>query len=131
MFDSAFQSCPPSLFCNVALADLKTVLSLYTLSQTFYASGPLQGHPENYSKATYWQEFYLNMWRRHYGEVLFGNIVNHIAKLQGHPTTIFGKYLFGRRFEIYTFRNICCKISCLPASPRIFENLKNVIIAYC
>ena len=25
------------------------------------------------------------------------------------------KYLFGRRFEIQNFRNICCKISCLPA----------------
>ena len=23
------------------------------------------------------------------------------------------------------FRNICCKISCLPASPKIFEHLKN------
>ena len=41
-----------------------------------------------------------------------------------------GKYLFGRRFEIYNFRNICCKISCLPASPRIFEHLKYGIIAY-
>ena len=49
---------------------------------------------------------------------------------QGHPTTIFGKSLFGRRFEIYNFRNICCKISCLPASPRIFEHLNNGIIAY-
>ena len=39
---------------------------------------------------------------------------------QGHPTSIFGKYLFGRRFEIQNFWNICCKISCLPASPRIF-----------
>ena len=26
--------------------------------------------------------------------------------------------------------DICCKISCLPASPRIFEHLKNVIIAH-
>ena len=34
---------------------------------------------------------------------------------QGHPTAIFGKHLF---------RNICCKISCLPASRRIFEHLK-------
>ena len=42
---------------------------------------------------------------------------------QGHPTAIFGKYLFGRLFEIYNFRNICCEISCLPASPRIFEHL--------
>ena len=35
-----------------------------------------------------------------------------------------GKYLFGRRFEIQNFRSICCKISCLPASPRILEHLK-------
>ena len=40
------------------------------------------------------------------------------------------KYLFGRRFEIWNFRNICCKSSCLPASPSIFEHLKNGIIAY-
>ena len=34
---------------------------------------------------------------------------------QGHPTAIFGKYLFGRRFEIQNFRNICCKfLTCLP-----------------
>ena len=52
------------------------------------------------------------------------------ATIQGHPTTIFGKYLFGRRFQIQNFRNICCKISCLPASPRIFELLKNGIIAH-
>ena len=49
---------------------------------------------------------------------------------QGQQTTIFRKYLFGRRFEIYNFRNICCKISCLPVSPRIFEHLKNGIIAH-
>ena len=28
------------------------------------------------------------------------------------------------------FGNICCKISCSPASPRIFGHLKNGIIAY-
>ena len=28
------------------------------------------------------------------------------TNLQGHPTTIFGKYLFGRRFEIQNFRSI-------------------------
>ena len=28
------------------------------------------------------------------------------------------------------FGNICCKISCLPASPRIFEHLKNGIISH-
>ena len=48
--------------------------------------------------------------------------------ISGHPTTIFGKYLFGRRFEIYNFRNIFSNISCLSASPRIFEHLKNGII---
>ena len=42
-----------------------------------------------------------------------------------------GKYLFGRRFETrYNFRNICCKISCLPASPRIFEHLQSGIITH-
>ena len=49
---------------------------------------------------------------------------------QGHPTSIFEKYLFERRFAFQNFRNICCKISCLPASPRIFEHLKNGIIAH-
>ena len=41
-----------------------------------------------------------------------------------------GKYLFGRRFENQNFRNICCEISCLPASPRIFEHLQNGIITH-
>ena len=41
-----------------------------------------------------------------------------------------GKYLFGRRFENQNFRNIRCKISCLPASPRIFEHLQNGIITH-
>ena len=49
---------------------------------------------------------------------------------QGHPKSICGKYLFGRQFEISNFRNICCKISCSPASPRILEHLKNGIIAH-
>ena len=31
---------------------------------------------KNYSKAEHWQK-----WRRHYGEVLFRNIVKHIAEL--------------------------------------------------
>ena len=48
---------------------------------------------------------------------------------QGHPTSIFEKYLFGRRF-VKNFRNICFKMSCLPASPRIFEHLKKGIIAH-
>ena len=49
---------------------------------------------------------------------------------QGHPTSIFRKYQFGRQFQIWNFRNISCKISCLPASPRIFEHLNNGIIAH-
>ena len=52
------------------------------------------------------------------------------TKWQGHPTAIFGKYLFGRWFGTYNFRNICCKISCLPASRRVFEHLKNGIITH-
>ena len=40
---------------------------------------------------------------------------------QGHSTTIFGKYLFGRRFVLYNFRNICCYIPCLPASPKFLN----------
>ena len=42
--------------------------------------------------------------------------------------SIFGEHLFGRRFGILNFRKICCKISCLAASPMIFEHLKNGII---
>ena len=49
---------------------------------------------------------------------------------QGHPMSIFQKYLFGRRFEIQNFRNICCKISCLPTSPGIFKHLKSGIHAH-
>ena len=40
---------------------------------------------------------------------------------QGHPTTIFGKLSVRRRFEVQNFRIIFWKISCLPASPRIFK----------
>ena len=43
---------------------------------------------------------------------------------QGHPKSIFGKYLFERRFEVQNVRNICCKTSCLSAPPGIFEHLK-------
>ena len=52
------------------------------------------------------------------------------ATCQGHPTSIFGKYLFRRRFERQNFRNISCKIPCFPASPWVFEHLKNGIIAH-
>ena len=62
--------------------------------------------------------------------IIMASLNNDRQTLQGRPTTIFGKYLFQRRFAIYNFQNICCKISCLPASPRIFEHLKNGIIAH-
>ena len=42
---------------------------------------------------------------------------NILHNFRGHPTSIFGKY-------------VCCKISCLPASPGIFKHLKNGIIAH-
>ena len=42
---------------------------------------------------------------------------NILYTFQGHPTSIFGKY-------------VCCNISCLPASPGIFKHLKNGIIAH-
>ena len=57
--------------------------------------------------------------------------LNHLGKNSGAPNVNFwGKYLFGRRSEIYNFWNICCKISCSPASPRIFEHLEKGIIAH-
>ena len=46
-------------------------------------------------------------------------------QIRGTQQQFSEKYLFERRFEIQNFRNICCKISCLPASPWIFEHLKN------
>ena len=55
---------------------------------------------------------------------------NKHKTLRGTQRQFSENYLFGRRFAICNFRNICCKISCLPASPRIFEHLKNGIIAY-
>ena len=78
MYDVAFQYYP--LFCNVVLADLKTVLSLHTLSQTFLAFGSRAGPSKELFESNLLAGV-LNMWRRHYGEVLFGNIVNHIAEL--------------------------------------------------
>ena len=84
MYDIAFQYYP--LFCNVVLADLKTVLSihihfhLHTLSQTFLAFGSCAGTSKELFESNLLAGV-LNMWRRHYGKVLFGNIVNHIAEL--------------------------------------------------
>ena len=41
---------------------------------------PVQEHSKNYSaKATTGRN--LKMWRRHYGEVLFVSVVEHIVKL--------------------------------------------------
>ena len=56
--------------------------------------------------------------------------LHSITFTQGHPTAIFGKYLFGRQFEIWNFRNIVVKfLACVPLF-RIFEHLTNGIIAH-
>ena len=71
---------------------------------------------------------YVELCRAMYGYV--GPFRVMYREIQVHRKSVFGKYLFGRRFEIQNFRNICCKTFCLPASTRIFEHLKNVIIAH-
>ena len=48
-------------------------------------------------------------------------------QMAGAPNVNFRK--ISDRQTIYNFRNICCKISCLLASARIFEHLKNGLIA--
>ena len=52
--------------------------------------------------------------------------MNFVEKpiIRGTQRQFSEEYPFGRQFEIYNFRNICCKISCLPASHRIFEHVK-------
>ena len=45
-------------------------------------------------------------------------IFTYMWTISGAPNVNFWKYLFGRRFEIQNFRNIFCKIYCLPTSPR-------------
>ena len=50
--------------------------------------------------------------------------------IQVHPRSIFWKYLFGRRFEDLEFLEHFLYNFCLPASPRIFEHLKNGLIAH-
>ena len=55
---------------------------------------------------------------------------NLACENRGTQRQFSGKYLFGRRFEIWNFRSNCCKISYLPASPRIFEHLKNGIFTH-
>ena len=51
-----------------------------TLSQTFLAFGSRAGTSKELFESNLLAGV-LNMWRRHYEEVLFGNIVNHIAEL--------------------------------------------------
>ena len=63
------------------------------------------------------------------------NVTAHVCALFPlAPALIMFETIFfqglGGRFEIQNFRNILRKISCLPASPRIFERLKNDIIAH-
>ena len=54
------------------------------------------------------------------------------ATFQGHPTTIFGKKTVRKTIWDLEFLEhfFFCKISCLPASPRIFEHLQIGIITH-
>ena len=56
--------------------------------------------------------------------------IKEAAIAQGHPTVIFGKISVRKTIWELEFSNICCKISCLPAPPRIFEHLQNAIITH-
>ena len=47
----------------------------------------------------------------------------------GAPNDNFRKISVRKTIWDQNFRNVCCKTSCLPASPRIFEHLKNGKIA--
>ena len=68
-----------------------------------------------------WQPLIYKLPENKHGVMFLYIIYNNS---QGHPTSFFGKYLFGRRFEIQNFRNIFCKISCLPALPLLrFSNV--------
>ena len=53
------------------------------------------------------------------------------ANTQGHTTAIFRKISVRKTIlDLKFLEHICCKISCLPASPRIFEHLQNGIITH-
>ena len=56
---------------------------------------------------------------RHFSGAPNGNFRENICSEDDLKTRIFG-----------TFVDFCCKISCLPASPRIFEHLQNGIITH-
>ena len=47
-----------------------------------------------------------------------------IPRETGAPNVKFGKISVRKTIEIQNFRNICCKIPCLPAPPGVFEHLK-------
>ena len=55
--------------------------------------------------------------RRRESQDSFKGILIYPFNKTGHPTSIFGKYLFGRQFEIQNIRSICCMkkfLACLP-----------------
>ena len=60
--------------------------------------------------------------------------MNHVTKyLSGAPNVNFRKISVRKAIgdlELSEHTSICCKISCLPASPRTFEHLKHSMIAH-
>ena len=92
------------------------ILLIPTLTQTCPIKSVHQAAMVKWSiKLQWWRKVLETMWACRFSTT---------TVTSGAPNVNFGKYLFGRRFEIQNFRNTCCKISCLPASPRIFEHIR-------
>ena len=106
------------MFSTKGIVGIHNSVTFFLTSSTFqhFGGGSVACHMSCKPSGNY-NSLYLVLYHRSFNE-------------QGNQTSIFGKYLFERRFEIYSFRNICCKISCLPASPSIFHQPKIGIIAY-
>ena len=60
----------------------------------------------------------------------FPNFWTLISKWSGAPDDNFRKISVRKTIWYLEFSEHCCKISCSPASPRIFEHLKNGTIAH-
>ena len=61
----------------------------------------------------------------------FGGMPPDHFGISGAPNDNFRKNICSEdNLRSRIFETFCCKISCLPASPRIFEHLRNGIIAH-
>ena len=80
----------------------------------------------SYSNLSYKISPFKLQWWRKVLEAMWACRFSATTVTSGAPNVNFGKYLFGRRFEIQNFRNICCKISCLPVSLG-FSNIYGLI----